>query len=128
MMLSLHRVATGAFVAAFSLAGCSSVTDMTKQMVTRSETAVAQAQQTIGNSESGALELQRARDQLAQAKEALAKGDGQRAERGAQQAQLDAELAVVKAQSATARKAADELLASIKMLRQESERATAAPR
>ncbi len=36
--------------------------------------------------------------------------------------QLDAELAVSKSQSASARKAADELLASIKTLRQEAER------
>jgi hypothetical protein len=44
------------------------------------------------------------------------------ADRYAQLAQLDAELAVSKSQSASARKAADELLASIKTLRQEAER------
>ncbi len=44
-----------------------------------------------------------------------------------QLAQLDAELAVSKSQTATARKAADELLASIKQLRQEAERSSTAP-
>ena len=56
------------------------------------------------------------------ARKAMKDGNEQSAERYAQLAQLDAELAVSKSQTASARKAADELLASIKQLRQEAER------
>lgn len=91
----------------------------------RSETSVQQAQQTIGNSEQGALELQHAKENLDAARKAIKDGNEQMADRHAQLAQLDAELAVSKSQSAAARKAADELLASIKTLRQEAERPTA---
>ncbi len=38
-----------------SIAGCASVSDVTKDRVARSETAVQQAQQTVGNAEAGAL-------------------------------------------------------------------------
>jgi chromosome segregation ATPase len=88
---------------------------------------VQQAQQTIGNSEQGAIELQRAKDSLDHARQAMKDGKEQPAERYAQLAQLDAELAVAKSQSATARKAADELLASIKQLRQEAQRQSGTP-
>jgi hypothetical protein len=108
--------------------GCSEVSEFTKERVARSETAVLQAEQALGGSESGAIELQRARDHLAQAKQAVEKGEDKNAERYAQHAHLDAELAVTKSQSAAARKAADELLASINTLRQEAQRATVAPR
>jgi hypothetical protein len=108
------------------LAGCSSVSPVTKERVARSETTVQQAQQTVGNSESGALELQRAKDNLATAQAALAKKEAQKAERYGQLAQLDAELAVAKSQSASARKAADEVLASIQTLRQEAARGVVA--
>lgn len=109
------------------LAGCSGVSDLTKERVARSETSVQQAQQTIGNSEQGAVELQRAKESLEQARRAIKDGKEQPAERYAQLAQLDAELAVSKSQSASARKAADELLASIKQLRQEAQRSSTAP-
>jgi chromosome segregation ATPase len=118
----MTRVAGPLVLAAGLLAGCSSVSDVTKERVARSETAVEQAQQTIGNSEQGAVELQRAKENLDGARKALKDGDGPQAERRAQLAQLDAELAVSKSQSAAARKAANELLASIKTLRQEAER------
>ncbi len=104
------------------LAGCSGVSELTRERVARSETAVRQAQQTVGNSESGALELQRARDQLDIARRALEQRESQEAERAATRAQLNAELAVAKSQSAAARRAADELLASIKTLREEAAR------
>jgi hypothetical protein len=45
-----------------------------------------------------------------------------RAQRLAVQAELQAQLATAKAQNAAARKAADEVLASIQTLRQEAER------
>jgi chromosome segregation ATPase len=114
-------------VAALLLAGCGGVSDLTKERVARSETSVQQAQQTIGNSEQGAIELQRAKDSLERARQAIKDGDEQPAQRYAQLAQLDAELAVAKSQSASARKAADELLASIKQLRQEAQRSSTAP-
>lgn len=104
------------------LAGCGGISEMTKDRVARSETAVRQAQQTIGNSESGAIELQRARDHLAQAQAALNDKKEEPALRHARQAELNAELAVAKSQSASARQAAQELQASIRTLRQEAER------
>ena len=110
-----------------ALAGCASVSDVTKERVTRSETAVNQAQQTLGNSEAGAVELQRAKDNLQRAKEAVNKNDDKAAAGYAQQAQLDAELSLAKAETANARKAADEMLSSIQTLRDEVSRG-AAPR
>lgn len=104
------------------LVGCSSVSEVTRERVARSETSVQQAQQAVGNSEAGALDLQRAKDNLQQAQAALSKKETQKAERYAQLAQLDSELAVSKSQSASARKAADELQASIQQLRQEAAR------
>ena len=112
---------------ALLLAGCGGVSDLTKERVARSDTSVQQAQQTIGSSEQGAIELQRAKDSLDRARQAMKDGKEQPAERYAQLAQLDAELAVSKSQSASARKAADELLASIKQLRQESQRQSGTP-
>lgn len=108
------------------LAGCGGVSAVTKERVARSESSVQQAQQTIGNSEQGAIELQRAKDNLEHARQEIKDGKEQPAERYAQLAQLDAELAVAKSQSASARKAADELLASIKQLRQEAQRQSGA--
>jgi len=105
-----------------ALGGCGGVSEMTRQQVARSETAVKQAQAAIGNSEAGALELQQARDLFSQAQQAVGKKDDQRAQRLAVMAELDAQLAVAKSQSASARKAADELLASIRTLREEAER------
>lgn len=104
------------------LAGCSSVSEVTRERVARSESSLQQAQQAVGRSEAGAVELQRARDNLEQAKAALNKKEAQKAERYAQLAQLDAELAVAKSQSGAARRAADELMASIQTLRQEAAR------
>lgn len=116
-----------ALVACAMVAGCGGVSDLTRERVARSETSVQQAQQSIGNSESGAIELQRARDTLQQAQQALKEKNEKQAERLAQQAQLDAELAVAKSQSASARKAADELLASIQTLREEANRPSTPP-
>jgi hypothetical protein len=122
MSNTLAKAAAPALAAFALLAGCGGVTELTKERVARSETAVAQAQQTIGNSESGALELQQARNHLDQARAAVKANKEEEAQRHASLAQLDAELAVSKSQSASARKAADELLASIRTLRQEAER------
>ncbi|MGH8176721.1 MAG: DUF4398 domain-containing protein [Steroidobacter sp.] len=116
--------ATGLIALSVFAAGCGGVSEVTKDRVARSETAVRQTQQTIGNSEAGAVELQRARDQLAQAQKALSDNKEEAALRHAQRAELDAELAVAKSQTSSARKAADELLASIQTLRQEAGRST----
>ncbi|NLG75129.1 MAG: DUF4398 domain-containing protein [Xanthomonadaceae bacterium] len=102
--------------------GCGGVSDLTKDRVARSETAVRQAQQNVGNAEQGALELQKARDHLDQARRALNDKKEEPAVRHAQQAELYAELAVARTQSASARRAAEELQASIRTLRQEAER------
>ena len=110
------------------LSACSGVSQLTKERVAQSETSVQQAQQTAGKSEHGAVELQQAREKLDAAKSALAKGQQQQAERMAAQAHLYAELAVAKSQSADARKSADEVLASLNTLRQETERSTPAQR
>jgi hypothetical protein len=104
------------------LAGCGGVSEMTRQQVARSETAVQSATTTVGTSEAGAVELQRAKENLQQAQAALKKGDEKRAQRLGSYAQLDADLAVAKAQSASARRAAEELQASIQTLRQEADR------
>ena len=109
-----------------AVAGCSSVSEVTKDRVARGATTVQQAEQTVGRSEAGALELQRAKDNLEQARAALNREEAEPAERYAQLAQLDAELAVAKSQSAAARRAADELLASIKTLREEVARGVVA--
>ena len=103
------------------LAGCG-VSKVTEDTVASAETAVMQAQQTIGNSESGAIELQRARENLAGAKKAIEDRKEEPAVRLAQEATLDARLATAKAQSSVARKAADEMRASTQTLREESQR------
>ena len=102
----------------------SNASDLAKQRVAQSDTSVEQARQTLGKSEHGTVELQQARDKLDAAKSALAKKDWKEAERAAAQAHLFAELAVAKSQSAAARKSADEVLASLETLRQETERNT----
>src|SRR6476469_1732389 len=115
-------------LAALTCAACGGVSDLTRANVSNSETAVLQAQQTIGNNENGALDLQRAKDNLAVAKNAVSSGDEKVASQSADQARLDAELAVARSQSATARQAADELTASIKAIRDEAERSVSQQR
>ncbi|MBB6092876.1 chromosome segregation ATPase [Povalibacter uvarum] len=115
-------------VALVCLSACAGVSDLTKQQVARSETAVKQAETSIGKSEAGAIELQQAKDNYAQAQKALEAKNETTAQRYANQAELNAQLAVAKAQNASARKAADELLASIQTLRQETDRAGTTPR
>ena len=107
------------------LTGCGGVSEVTKERVARSETVVQQSQQTVGRSEAGALEVQRAKELLESAQRELNEGNAEEAERFAARAQLTAELAVAKSQSASARRAADELLASLETLRQESARTPA---
>ncbi len=122
MKIELLRASPIVLAASVLFVGCGGVSEVTKDRVARSETAVSQAQQTVGTDEQGALELQKARDQLEQARRALEDEKEQPAVRHAQQAELFAELAVARNQSASARRAAEELQASIRTLRQEAER------
>ncbi|HEY6641791.1 DUF4398 domain-containing protein [Povalibacter sp.] len=118
---SLTLVA-GAAASLLTLTACGGVSELTRQEVARSETAVKQAQQSLGSSEAGAIELQQAKDYFTQAQKAVEEQNETRAQRYAKQAELSAQLATAKAQNASARKAADELLASIQTLRQETNR------
>jgi len=111
-----------------ALSACADVSALTKERVAQSETWVRQAQQTLGNSEHGAVELQQARDHVEAAKSAVAKGQEQQAERSASQARLYAELALARSQSASARKGANEVHASLEALRAETERTPPASR
>jgi len=110
------------------LAACSGIQPATKERVAQTEAAVQQAQGTLGNSESGAIELQRAREYLAAAKKELDGGKEGPALRLANESQLQAELAVAKSQSAAARKAADDMMAGIETLRKETLREPATQR
>jgi hypothetical protein len=114
----------GASTASLMIGCGGGVSQLTTERVARSETAVQQATQTLGNSEAGAIELQHAKDNLAQAKKAIEARNEKRADQMAQQAQLDAELALAKAQTVASRRAADEVLASVETLRKEAARAT----
>ena len=107
-----------------TLTACGGVSELTRQQVARSETAVRQAEAAVGSSEAGAIELQQARDTFAEAQRELTAKNETRAQRLAVQAELEAQLAVAKTQNAQARRAADELLASIQTLRQETERSS----
>lgn len=106
-----------------TLSACSSISDVTKERVSTSAVAVNQSEQTLGRSEEGMVELQRAKESLAAAQGAVARNDDKGAQRFAAQAQLHAQLAVAQSQSAAARRAAAEVLASTDALRRESERA-----
>lgn len=110
-------------VGAGLLTGCAtSSSDLTKDRVAQSGVAVQQAQQQVGQSESGATHLQEAKNSLAAAQVSMSKGDEQGADRHATRARLHAELAVAKSQSAAAQSAAAEVLASSKTLQQEVDR------
>ena len=126
-MNTLHRSLLARFcigAATLLVLGACSVSQATKDTVARADTRFQQAKQALGNSEGGAIELQRASDHLQQAKDAVKDGDEKPAQRHAQQAELDVELALAKAQNATARKAASEVQASLQQLRQETQRST----
>lgn len=116
------RICTTFWAVALALpAGCG-VTQETKDSVARSETAVTQAQQALGNSENGAMELQSARSRLDDAKHAIEDGDDEQAVRLAHEATLNAELATAKNRSAAVRKVADDTRAGIETLRREAQR------
>ena len=122
MNMKLSRAGLPVLFVVAGLIGCGGVSEMTKDRVARSETAVKQAQQNLGNSEVGAVELQQATEHLEQARRAIDEKKEEPALRHAQQAELTAELAVAKAQSASAARAAEELQASLRTLREEAAR------
>lgn len=123
-----YKVGVIALALGMSVVGaCSDVSAVTKERVSRSNVAVQEAQRTIGQAETGAVELQKAKQHLDAANSALAQGQQKVAEQRAEQAQLHAELAVAKVQSAAARRAADEVLASTETLRSEIERNANSP-
>src|SRR4051812_15912591 len=64
----------------------SNASDLAKERVAQSDASVEQAQQTLGKSEHGAVELQQAREKLNAAKSALAEKEWKQAERSAAQA------------------------------------------
>ena len=122
-ILSRKRAALAVGVSLLvTLGACTDMSALTRERVAQSDASFQQAQQAVGQSEAGAIELQQARDKLSEAKAALAKDQPQEAERSAARAHLYAELAIAKSQSASARKAADEVLASVEILRTEAER------
>jgi Domain of unknown function (DUF4398) len=123
MSISFRSLAVIAGASALlTLTACSGVSELTRQEVAQSDAAVKAATSTVGTSEAGAIELQQAKDYFAQAQKAVEDNNETRAQRYANQAELTAQLAVAKSQNASARKAADELLASIQTLRQETNR------
>jgi len=109
------------------LAACSGVSDLTKERVANSAVAVQQTEQSLGRSEDGMVELQQAKENLAAAQEAMARTDEKSAQRFASKAQLHADLAIAQSQSAAARRAAEEVLASTNALRKEAERTNPSP-
>jgi hypothetical protein len=129
-MNTLHRSLLARFcigAATLLVLGACSVSQATKDTVARADTRFQQAKQALGNSEGGAIELQRASDHLQQAKEAVKDGDEKPAQRHAQQAELDVELALAKAQNATARKAASEVQAGVRNVERDLNEAAATP-
>lgn len=120
--LKVTAPASLAVAAVSLLVACGGISPTTKERVAQIETSVTQAQTTIGSSEAGAVELQKAREHLAAARQAMDGGKEGQALRHATEAQVNAELAVAKSQSATARKSAEDTLASIETLRKEAAR------
>lgn len=121
-------LAAAACSSVFALGACSSTPNVSEERVAHSEAVVRQAEGTVGRSESGAIEMQQAKEKLTVAQEALRRERPIDAERAALQAQLYAELAIARAQSAEARNAAAEMLASVQTLREEAERNSPTPR
>jgi hypothetical protein len=109
-----------------AIAGCSSVSDLTKERVARSSVAIQQTEQTVGRSEEGAVELQHAKEHFAAAEKAVARTDDKGAQHSASLAELHAELAAAQSQNADAQRGAKEVATSTEMLRTESERGSVA--
>jgi hypothetical protein len=106
--------------AALLTIACASAPPPTAEMAM--STAAVERAAGAGGGELASPEMARARDKLARANMALAANDNDGARRLAHEAQSDAALAQSKAESARARKAADELQESTRVLRLELDR------
>lgn len=115
----MHRI--GVIVgAAILMAGCASTPAPIEQMAISRE-AVSNATSAGGN-EFAPVQLNSAIEKMNAAEQAIEKKDYVRARQLAEQAEADAQLAATMARSAKAKKAADELQESSRILRQEIQR------
>lgn len=115
----MHRI--GVTVgAAILMAGCASTPAPIEQMAISRE-AVSNATSAGGN-EFAPVQLNSAIEKMNAAEQAMEKKDYVRARQLAEQAEADAQLAATMARSAKAKKAADELQESSRILRQEIQR------
>jgi len=110
-----------AFAVAAVLAACASTPPPPTEQIAVTTAAVANAA-AQGAQELSPSELGLARDKLRRANLAMAAQDNEQAMRLAQQAQLDAQLSQAKANSAKARRAAEEVEAASRALREEMSR------
>ena len=117
----MRRIGVPITVAIF-MAGCASTPAPTEQMAV-SKAAVNNAISAGGN-EFAPLQLKSAMDKMDAAQRAMLAEDYVLARQLAEQAQVDAQLATAVARSAKARKAAEELQESSRVLRQEIDRKT----
>lgn len=115
-----HVVMCAAF--ALSAAGCVT-TPIPNEQIAVAKSSVQRAEQ-AGAPELAPVEMAAARDKLARAERAAADRDALHATQLAEQANADAQLAEATAQEQHSRKAAMELDASLRTLRQESLRST----
>jgi hypothetical protein len=107
-------------VASLLMAACASTPAPTEQVAV-STAALANAT-SAGGGEIAPAEMGMARDKMGRANVAMAAKEYDRAQVLAAEAQVDAQLAGAKARSSKARKAADELQESIRVLREEMDR------
>jgi hypothetical protein len=107
-------------VASLLMAACASTPAPTEQVAV-STAALANAT-SAGGGEIAPAEMGMARDKMGRANVAMTSKEYDRAQMLAAEAQVDAQLAGAKARSSKARKAADELQESIRVLREEMDR------
>lgn len=125
--LARARPATGLVLAlGLALAGCASKPDAPKAELAVSQAAIDSAT-TAGATEHAPLELNQARQKLDAARTALRAEEHEKARRLAEQAEVDARVAAAKAHAEKSRRAVAEIEQSIRMLREEMQRAGTRP-
>ena len=124
MLIGKYDLKHAALCAAIvlSAAGCAT-TPVPNETIAVARSSVQRAEQS-GAPESAPVEMAAARDKLARAEKAAADHDAVPATRLAEQADVDAQLAEATAQEQHSRKAAMEFDASLRALRQETQRST----
>lgn len=122
-MYAHPALAASLAMAALFISGCASTPPPPTAELAMSTAAVARAV-SAGGTEFASLEMRNARDKLDRANLALAAKDHERARMLAHESHVDAQLAQAKAESSKARKAADELQESTRVLRMELDRKT----